>query len=1169
MKINDLFQQSVERPIDGVIKADDTRNLLLELKEYVVTRDVAKGLGQFTENYLEKITSNGVWISGFYGSGKSHLLKILSLILNKDLVNGVRPADIILPKLDDEILRANLQRCTAIPSKSLLFNIDQKFGSIGGNRDAAILEVFVKVLNEMSGYYGKQGYVAKFERDLDSRGEFDKFKVIYQQVTGKTWEEDRKALVTTSKANFAKAYSAHFGVPESEAFNLMNQAKSEYSLSIEDFADMVKEYLDKQEPGFRLNFFVDEIGQFIGNDSSRMLNLQTVAETLATTCNGRAWIFVTSQADIQGVLGSFKGTAGQDITKIQGRFETRLTLASADVREVIQKRLLAKKEAEPESLASLYDQEKDNLATLFRFGDGSVNLNSWTSSAQFCDYYPFPNYQFELFQLAIRQLSDHDAFEGKHTSVGERSMLSVFQEVVKEVCNKQIGALATFDLMYDGIARSLRGDIITGIKLAENRYGPLPLRILKAMFLLKWVREFKATPRNVAILLIDKADIDIAAHEKAVTEALVELEQDSLLQRNGEVFEFLTNVEKDIEQEIKNVEIDEAQIVEKLGNVLFSDILRDPKIRYEANGQDYSYARKLDGQPIGRGSADTDLAINIITAEHPNYGDSVTLAQQSAGKAELVAILPEDAQLTISVRDFLKTQKYLRQNSGSSDQNRQSILDRRSQQNDMRNSEIALLAKESLSKAPFFLNNDSLTSIGEGDPRTRFSKAAQMLITFAYPGLKKLKGNYDESTLSKTLQNPDDLLSGGVLPLSEAEDDVLIAVTRKNGANERISAEGLIKHFERRPYGWPLMATLTLIAQLFRMQKIDLRVGGESLVRDNALGYLTNNRQRDRVDVCLQQHFDGAKIEALKSFHRDFFNIANAGADPRTVGEITIKALQQESDKISQLLTDKSRYKFLQMLEPIASIIQNLAQKDYVYLLNNLNDFADELLAEQEDVLGPIKGFMNGPQRQAYDGVIHFDNTEKPNFSELPPQDVQPIRDLIDSTHPFRGKVLPDAKAAMERLKTLISQKLQSEREQALAQLEQRSALLQSNAKFTDLDDADWVKVLLPEENAKREIEAAHLMTFIRDRIQRYITSDYPAQLALAEQLVTAKSAPAPTTGETPVPAQLISKYTPVSSLRAECELSSIDTTEQLEEYLKALRLAAQAELDKGNRISL
>ena len=450
MQIHELFLKPVERPIDGVIKADDARNLQTELEEYVVTRDVARGLGTLTDRYLTELTANGVWISGFFGSGKSHLLKILSLILDgTPLANGVRPADIVLPKIEDEIVKANLRKATTIPARSILFNIDQKFDGIGGDHSSPILEVFVKVLNELQGYYGKQGYIARFEHDLDVRGDLAPFKETYLRINGASWEKDREAIATARKTAFARAYAAHFGGAEADAVNLMRQVREDYRVSIESFAEMVRDYIQRQPPGFRLNFFVDEVGQFIGQDSKLMLNLQTVAETLGTVCDGRAWVFVTSQADLEGVLGAFKDMKAQDITKIMGRFKTQLTLASADVREVIQKRLLAKQEAEPEVLTDIYDREKDNLQTLFRFGDHSVNLHGWRGSDEFCGFYPFHPYQFDLFQLAIQQLSKHGVFTGRYLSVGERSMLAVFQEVAKAVRDETVGQLATFDLMYD------------------------------------------------------------------------------------------------------------------------------------------------------------------------------------------------------------------------------------------------------------------------------------------------------------------------------------------------------------------------------------------------------------------------------------------------------------------------------------------------------------------------------------------------------------------------------------------------------------------------------------------------------------------------------------------------------------------------------------------------
>jgi hypothetical protein len=1167
MKIHELFRKDVGRPIDGVIKADDDRHLDLEVEEFVVTREVGRALDQFVERYLEDSNANGVWISGFFGSGKSHLLKILSLLLDeRTLPSGRRPADVVLPHIEDEILRGNLAKAVQIPSHSILFNIDQKADHIGGDAAAPILEVFVKVLNELRGYHSKQGHIAKFEYDLDKAGQLAAFKETYLAVNGREWERDRDALATARRKAFNEAYARHFDVTEEDAVGVLNQIREEYRVSIESFADQVREYIDQQGPAFRLNFFVDEVGQFIGQDSKLMLNLQTVAESLATKCDGRSWIFVTSQGDLQRVLGDLRKEQGDDFTKIQGRFKTRPNLTSQDVREVIQRRLLAKTDDEPESLTTIYDKEKENLVTLYRFSDDSVQYKGWRGSDEFCDLYPFHPYQFDLFQRCIEQLSKHDAFTGKHTSVGERSMLEVFQSVAKSLRNEEVGALATFDRMFDGISATLRGDMQTSILQAANHLDdPLAVRILKALFLLKWVREFKATPRNVAILLIDRPNLDIAEHEKAVAQALALLAAQSYLQQNGEVYEFLTDAEKDVEVEIKGTEIDDSQVTKLLAEVLFDDVVKSPKIRYEGNGQDYPYARKLDDHLDGK---DAEIALNIITPDHPNHGDERTLAAQGTGKSEVTLVLPSDYGLLEEARLFLKTRKYVQQNTGANlDPSRKVILDERLKQNGTRRTQLQSLCSELFCRGPVFLNGSKIESLTYSDPRTRFHKMAQDLITFAFPNLRMLKGTYDENLLRKTLLDPDDLLSGGQQPLSEAEREIMTYVQRNQNEGERTSVEEMIRQFGRRPYGWYPLAVLTLIARLFRMGKIELRAG-ETLDSKGALEHLVNSRLHGSVRVRLQEQFDSTRINALKRFHQEFFDRANDGTDARSVGQCTLAALAQEARTLRSLLQQTDRYPFLDALRPTEEQVSRLAERDYTYLLNQLSDFDESLLQAKEDNLDPIKVFMNGPQRTAYDEAMAFLREEEANFHDLASEDVQPLRDLAEAATPYRGNAVPAAKAAVARLRAAISSLIAQERDSACAVFDDHEQRLSELPDFGKLDDAARAKVLAKTVEARAAVASARFVTMIRDRVGRYRTSDYPSQLELASSLAT----PAPTPGgggSEPRPAPAAPVYVPAASLQTACRLPYLSTEEEVDRWLAALREAAVAEIRQGKRISL
>lgn len=1162
MSLATLFQKPVDRTIEGVIKADDRRDLETEVNEFVITREISRGLDTLLDRYLNDVSANGVWISGFFGSGKSHLLKILSLLLDKTLMeSGKRPVEVVTGHHDDDLLNGELLRACAIPGRSILFNIDQKADHIGGSEDssAIILEVFVKVFNELRGYHGKQGYIAKFEYDLDQSGQWDSFRESYLSVNGREWEKDRDAVVTVRKKAFGQAYAQHFQVSEEVGYKAIAEIKDSYKLSIETFAEQVKAYIDEQEPGFRLNFFVDEVGQFIGENTKLMLNLQTIAETLSTVCNGRAWVFVTSQGDLDTILGDLGGHTSQDFTKIQGRFKSRLNLTSSDVKEVIQKRLLAKTEAEPPALTRIYDEQKANLVTLYRFSDDSQNFKPWRGSDEFCGFYPFHPYHFDLFQSAIEQLSKHDMFTGKHTSVGERSMLEVFQSVVKKLKDKEIGTLATFDLMFDGIENTLRGDVQSSIKRAMGHFDdPLASRILKALFLLKWVTPFKASPRNVAILLIDNPEtVDIAAHEKAVKENLDYLEQQTLLQKNGDLYEFLTDTEKDIEKEIKATDYDESEVTKIITDTLFKDVLTKPKIRYEANGQDYDYTRKLDDFTVGQ---EHSIAINVITANHANSDNEKTLAAQCTGKPELLVILPPDQRIDADVVSWVKTNKYHRINSGQTlEPSHRSILDQKLAQNQVRRDSLKRRYAKLLSEATIYLNGAKVEGIHASDPQTRFHKLGQDLISFSFPNLKMLRGSYDESVLSKTLQDDSDLLSG--TQLGGAEEEIITHLTR-NAQGERIFVSELVAHFSRRPFGWYPMATLTLIARLFRMGKVELR-SGELLNATTALENLKNTRQLPNVRIKLQQQFDPQSISNLKRFHQEFFNTKNPGGDALTVGQTTKTALEEEVRTLESLLREKVRYPFLAKLEAPLDQIRKLAGKDHNDLLSKLKDFEDDLITLKDDLLDPIKSFINGPQSDHYNEALTFLREQQANLADLPADDVALLRDLSTHDLPFRGNTIPQAKSAVSRLTESLTDLLASEREKALTTITEAQAKISSSPDFSKLNPDQQTQVLAASSRASSQIEAAGFMSAVRDLVSRYQSQDYPAQLTLAAQL----AAP-PTEGDDDTQ-ETAPTYIPFSSIHPKTTLSGITTEEELDQYLSALRASALQQLKEGNRISL
>ncbi len=443
----------------------------------------------------------GVWISGFFGSGKSHFLKILSYLLANKEVNGKNAIDYFIEdnKINDPMVLADMKLATTIPTDVVLFNIDSKGEMTGKESKDAIVSVFLKVFNEMLGFCGSNPFLADLERKLTEEGKYEQFKEKFEESFGSEWTDARNDFDFIQDDVIEVLADIDFMSVEAGR-NWCEKATENYSISIERFAELVKKYIDSKGGNHHVVFLVDEIGQYIGDDSKLMLNLQTVTEDLGTACQGKAWIIVTSQQDIDSITK----TKGNDFSKIQGRFDTRLSLSSANVDEVIKKRILEKNEAGKQTLSLLYDDKATVIKNLIVFNDG-VEKKLYSSAENFADIYPFIPYQFNLLGSVLTSIRTHGA-SGKHLAEGERSMLALFKESAVKVMQNEPGTIVPFNMFYDAleqfldhshkgvISRALDNDYLNPTH--ENEC--FDVNVLKTLFMIKYVKEIKARINNSA-----------------------------------------------------------------------------------------------------------------------------------------------------------------------------------------------------------------------------------------------------------------------------------------------------------------------------------------------------------------------------------------------------------------------------------------------------------------------------------------------------------------------------------------------------------------------------------------------------------------------------------------------------------------------------------------------
>ncbi|MBT7479603.1 MAG: BREX system P-loop protein BrxC, partial [Gammaproteobacteria bacterium] len=517
MIVEELFEKPLVRDINGVVKAEqlDQSVIYTELDEYVVTKELDKHLRNFLETYVAAINNPkdpsiagkvGVWVSGFFGSGKSHFIKILSYLLeNLEVsVDGVskKAYNFFEEKVTDKLL-SDIHVASNQSADVMLFNIDSRANT--DDKEDAILKVFIKVFNERLGYCADHAHIAHMERTLDEKGHYERFKEVFLKEYGSNWEQERDAW-EFCQDEIVKAFSTATGQSEESSRQTVENLESNFQLNIKNFSSWVNEYI-QQKGSHNVIFLVDEVGQFIGKNTQMMLKLQTITEELGTACSGRAWVVVTSQADIDAVLGGMKSAGdSNDFSKIQGRFYTRISLSSSNTSEVIQKRLLDKTEPARERLNTFYADKGDILRNQLSFDKTTTaELENYEDSISFVDNYPFVPYHYPLLQKVFESIRTKGA-TGKHLAMGERSLLDAFQSAAKQIKAQQVGVLVPMHCFYQPIEGFLEPAVKRTIDNACDlkKLTEFDTNILKTLFLIRYVDVLKSTIDNLVTLAVDQ-----------------------------------------------------------------------------------------------------------------------------------------------------------------------------------------------------------------------------------------------------------------------------------------------------------------------------------------------------------------------------------------------------------------------------------------------------------------------------------------------------------------------------------------------------------------------------------------------------------------------------------------------------------------------------------------
>lgn len=982
-KIGKLFRKNIERNIPGVIMMDGD-NISQELEEYVVTEELLKHFYSFFKAYKSGIDSRtekiGVWISGFYGSGKSHFLKIISYLLENKNVNGKPAVDYFDNKISDKKLLDDIKLAGQVPTDVILFNIDSKNENINGSKDK-ILDVFEKVFNEKLGL-STTPFVAEIERILIEEGKYEEFKDEFKIICGKNWEDKRNAIQMVED-EFAETYSKVLNKSIEEGRNIISRTEANYTLSIEKFSQRVREYIESKGNNHHVLFLVDEIGQYISSDSTMMLNLQTIVEDLAIECGGKAWVIVTSQRAID----SYTNVIGYDFSKIQGRFNTKLSLSSSDVDEVIKKRVLEKTQEAEDTLKMMYEKEESSIRNLVTFKNAAYQ-QVYDDAEDFANTYPFIPYQFKLLQdvfTAIRK----SAFAGMHMSNGERNLINAFQESAKANKDKEIGALIPFNCFYDTIETMMEPQITRVINHAndlKNRdiLKQVDVDILKILFLLKNIKEVPTNIDNISTLYVSNIKDDKIAIKNEVTEALRRLEAQTLIQRNNDEYKFLTDEEQEIDREIKQIAIDQSEITNYLKRIIFDYIYTDSKFTYK--NRNFALSKYIDNIKY---SQEYEIGIKVVTTS-PDRDDTEIIMQSSREYNYLFIKLEISTLIYDEIINYLRVEQYRRDKSGiSQTQQIEEIIRAKQRETERAEMRVKENIKENLNNAEIFIAGD-IQNINSKEAKERINEALEILVNNNYKKFAYIKRNYTVQDIKELFYaNINEVEKSGEFENQKAYEAIKEFCEEKNACRIPMTIRTLLQTFSTTPYGFLDDDILYLLTRLLKNEVVSLIYANEiqSITSEDTLNKILKKEFYDKTLIRIRQRISTELINNLKSVARNAFDVFDIRDDEDgMIEDFKEKCLIKTSNELKKVQVNYE-YATKEYQYPGEKIVEEaLAIFDSLLIIKDVAEFF-EAVTEKKDKISEIStkiesilNFFNGIQKEKFDEarkiILIYDNNK-------------------------------------------------------------------------------------------------------------------------------------------------------------------------------------------------
>ena len=627
--IGDLLARDLSRKIEEIIQVDqsDEDSVYSEITEYVATDSIrdhyATLLRAVADAPTELPESVGVWVSGFFGSGKSSFAKNFGYALQNRKVLGKSFADLFKQQVDHPQVRNLLDLINAqYPTEVILFDIAKEQDTRRVTQRIAEF-IYAVVLRELD--YAEDFDIAELEIELEAEGKLDQFIAKCKEIHKQDWRIVRKGAQRLSRASAVlhALYPELYPAADSWA---RTQRNRDASITVSKVVQRTFELFGRRRPGKALVLVIDEVGQHVARSADKIEDLRATIEEFgkvgrnllkARKIPAPCWIVVTSQEKLDEVVAAIDSKR-VELAKLQDRFRYRIDLAPSDIREVATRRVLAKKEGALSLLKQLYAENQGSLNAALRLE--RTSRQTQVSEAEFIQFYPYPPHYVDLC-ISIMSGIRLQPGAPRHLGGSNRTIIKQAYEMLVSdrtaLAKAPVGTLVTLDRVYELVEGNLSNERRTDIHEISERFKSDPdarkwaLRVAKVICLLEFVRDLPRTEANIAAFLVDK--VGDAAPLSQVRAALKRLHEAQFIRDTEDGWKLQTAQEKNWETEKKEHDPkprDRNEIIRQALRNIFSD----PSLRTyrHKDCRTFRVGISVDGTTVGD---EGDITLSLAIAE--------------------------------------------------------------------------------------------------------------------------------------------------------------------------------------------------------------------------------------------------------------------------------------------------------------------------------------------------------------------------------------------------------------------------------------------------------------------------------------------------------------------------------------------------------------------------